>query len=117
MTTAPLTADEVEFASDIARIHDVLARDGIRLSGREIAQLWRAYSASLCAQWMMLPSDDETLYRVLLSQCASEKLSQAPSDAMVAVADGPTFITDHGSATHVLLTIERYQELNATLRS
>lgn len=58
----------VNYPDDVARIQRVLRAKGhgqyATLERCEAA--WEAYSDSLFANWMMLPSSDETLYRCVL---------------------------------------------------
>jgi prevent-host-death family protein len=48
---------------------------------------------------------------------SSREFNQDTSRAKKAAAEGPVFITDRGRPAHVLLTIERYQELAGSPRS
>ena len=55
-----------EFPNDIARMLDVLAATGRRVSEAEVAGAWIRYSGSLMAGWMQLPEDDDQLLERLL---------------------------------------------------
>jgi len=48
---------------------------------------------------------------VSITTLSSREFNQDTARAKKAAAQGPVFITDRGRPAHVLLTIERYQEL------
>jgi hypothetical protein len=50
------------FGGDIERIVRVCARQGVLISRDQAQEAWEAYSDSLSAQWMILPSRDDTLF-------------------------------------------------------
>jgi len=47
-----------------------------------------------------------------ITTLSSREFNQDTARAKKAAAQGPVFITDRGRPAHVLLTIERYQELS-----
>lgn len=52
-----------------------------------------------------------------ITTLSSREFNQDTARAKKAAAGGPVFITDRGRAAHVLLTIERYQELSGPTTS
>ncbi len=52
-----------------------------------------------------------------ITTLSSREFNQDTSRAKKAAKDGPVFITDHGTPTHVLLSMEEYQRLTGTLHT
>ncbi|MBV8503987.1 MAG: type II toxin-antitoxin system Phd/YefM family antitoxin [Paucibacter sp.] len=52
-----------------------------------------------------------------ITTLSSREFNQDTARAKKAAAQGPVFITDRGRPAHVLLTIERYQELSGPTTS
>lgn len=52
-----------------------------------------------------------------ITTLSSREFNQHTSRAKRAARKGPVFITDRGRQAHVLLTIEKYQELNGKGKS
>lgn len=52
-----------------------------------------------------------------ITTLSSREFNQDTARAKKAAALGPVFITDRGRPAHVLLTIERYQELSGPMTS
>ena len=60
----------VEYKKDVDHIRQVLEDAGVdtyHLSNYDIYQMWEAYSNSLCAGWLRLPSD-ERIVEILVEE-------------------------------------------------
>jgi hypothetical protein len=53
---------------DVRRIHKVLASRGHWVTLDMCHQMWDNYSDSMCAGWIILPEDDETIYNILVEE-------------------------------------------------
>lgn len=64
--------------TDAERIVKVLRENGISLSLNDAIMAWETYSDVLCAkpftlvQWLFLPEDDDTLFRVVMDYIQEE---------------------------------------------
>jgi hypothetical protein len=61
MKRIKIVRDEHRFESDIHRIIAVLGTHGYDCTYEQAEELWDRYSASMCAGWMMLPTNDDDL--------------------------------------------------------
>lgn len=53
---------------DIIRIINVCAKHNIEITIKEAEELWSNYSDEYCAQWLILPDSDETLFEIIINQ-------------------------------------------------
>lgn len=53
---------------DIIRIINVCAKHNIEITIAEAEELWLNYSDEYCAQWLILPDSDETLFEIIINQ-------------------------------------------------
>ena len=51
------------FPEDVTRIQAAIRNHGYECSRKQADEIWREYSASVCAGWLILPVADETLWR------------------------------------------------------
>ncbi|MEX3639967.1 hypothetical protein [Paraburkholderia sp. BR14320] len=56
-----------EFPEDIERMQKCLRNAGRSVTGSDVTLAWALYSDSLCASWLSLPGDDDSLTKILLA--------------------------------------------------
>jgi hypothetical protein len=52
----------IDWPEDVARIKSVLEARGYTASDEDIVKAWESYSDSVCAGWLVLPSDDDEIF-------------------------------------------------------
>lgn len=55
----------IDYPQDIVRIVDVFYSRGYIISYGDAAKAWEQYSDTLCAGWIMLPEEDETVFETI----------------------------------------------------
>lgn len=66
---------------------------GQKVTEKDLVSAWTDYSDSLCATWMMLPEEDDTLLAILLKHMESNRTSREKSNEFI------TTIVDAGDGT------------------
>lgn len=56
------------FPDDVRRIVELLDSKGIIITPSEAEELWSIYSDDWCAGWLILPSNDNELFRIIIEQ-------------------------------------------------
>ncbi len=54
--------DGIRFPEDVERIGKILLEKGYWATPDECQLLWETYSDNLCAGWLILPDDDDTVF-------------------------------------------------------
>jgi len=76
----PRTQRAIEFAEDAARLVAIAAAGGYTLTSGDAKAIWKSYSESVCASWLVLPADDAAVLRKLLEHgVVSEDPSPRPA--------------------------------------
>jgi hypothetical protein len=57
--------DEFYYLSDVDRIVSVFAERGYEVSRNDAKLAWRKYSDDVCASWLFLPPEDDTLFNCI----------------------------------------------------
>ena len=64
----------IDWPEDAARIKAILEARGYTASDEDIARAWKSHSESLCATWLILPADDDDLFRLVLAEFANNSV-------------------------------------------
>jgi len=58
-----------EFTDDVMRIVGVCLANGYEVTTQDAERAWTIHSGRVCAGWLCLPSDDQTLFSCVLGAC------------------------------------------------
>ena len=59
------------YPDDVRRIVEVLDSKGIIITPSEADKLWDIHSDEWCASWLILPSNDDELFKIIIEQAKS----------------------------------------------
>ncbi len=71
---------DAQIKTQIVLIVDACHRHGVQVSSDDAENIWKKYSAELCAEWIALPKNSAEIARIIIAQAASISL--------VVMADG-----------------------------
>ena len=64
--------ENFSYPDDVRRIVELFKSKGIIITPSEAEELWDDYSDSMCAGWLILPSNDNELFEIVVEQAKNK---------------------------------------------